>query len=149
MLKGFQLATAPTELRQVTTALTVEVNAVSRTSPTSLTFEVTPGAVAVHGGRLVVIEQRVSAGEVEFRDVATGARSNVLVGFLRGWEAGPLTELFNTRDEQRRVIDERDWVIARERDRVVKELLARDGEPESHIGAASSALGVARPQIYT
>ena len=28
LLKGFQLATAPTELRQVTTALTVEVNAV-------------------------------------------------------------------------------------------------------------------------
>jgi hypothetical protein len=89
LLKGFQLAAAPTEFHQVTTALTAEVNPVSRTSPTSLTFEVTPGAVAVHGGRLVVIEQRLSAGEVQVRDVATGSRSNVLVGFLRGREAGP------------------------------------------------------------
>ena len=125
LLKGFQLAAAPTEFRQVTTALTVEVNAVSRTSPTSLTFEVTPGAVAVHGGRLVVIEQRLSAGEVQVRDVATGVRSDVLVGSLRGREAGPVTELFDARDEQRQ--------------RVVKELLARDGDFESHIGAASAA----------
>ena len=88
-LKGFQLATAPTEVQQVTTALTVEVNAVSRTSPTSLTFEVTPGAVAVHGGRLVVIEQRVSAGEVEVRDVATGARSTCWSDLCAGGRRGP------------------------------------------------------------
>ena len=96
-----------------------------------------------------MIEQRLSAGEVQVRDVATGARSNVLVGSLRGREAGRLTELFDARDEQRRIIDEKDWVIARERERVVKELLARDGDVESHIGAASAALGVARRQIYT
>ena len=78
----------------------------------------------MHGGRLVVIEQRLSAGEVQVRDVATGVRSTVLVGYLRGREAGPLTELFDARDEQRGIIDEKDWVIARERERVVKELLA-------------------------
>jgi hypothetical protein len=58
LLKGFQLAAAPTAFRQVTTALTVEVNAVSRTSPTSLTFEVTPGAVAVGRGRFPRVSER-------------------------------------------------------------------------------------------
>jgi hypothetical protein len=46
----------------------------------ALTFEVAVGAVAVHAGRLVAIEQRTGAGEVEVRDLVTGKRSTVEVG---------------------------------------------------------------------
>jgi hypothetical protein len=94
----------------------------------------------VHGGQLVVIEQRLSAGEVQVRDVATGVRSTVQVGSLRGREAGPLTELFDARDEQRRVIDEKDWVIARERERVVKELPAWPVRPPDGITVTAASL---------
>ena len=50
----------------------------------ALTFEVAIGAVVVHAGRLVAIEQRTGAGEVEVRDLVTGMRSTVEVGSLRG-----------------------------------------------------------------
>ena len=50
----------------------------------ALTFEVAIGAVVVHAGRLVAIEQRTGAGEVAVRDLVTGMSSTVEVGTLRG-----------------------------------------------------------------
>src|ERR1019366_3785959 len=73
------------------------------------------------------------------RERAPTSWSDLCAAGMRGHSP----ELFDARDEQRRIIDEKDWVIARERERVVKELLARDGDLESHIVAASATLGVA------
>jgi hypothetical protein len=44
-----------------------------------MTFEVIPGSIAGHAGQLVLIEQREGAGKVQLRDLATAARSKVLL----------------------------------------------------------------------
>ncbi len=112
----------------------------------TLTFEVAIGAVAVHAGRLVVIEQRVGAGEVEVRDLVTDMRSTVEVGSLRGRD---ISEPPDNNDERSRRLDSDDWTLARERESVIQDLLICDGELEPHISAASTRLGVSRRQIYT
>jgi hypothetical protein len=86
-------------------------------------FEVTPGAVVVHDARVVVIEQREGPGRVRVRDLATGAQTIALIAALRARDSGPVTELFDTHDERRRTVDEKDWIVARERERVIRELL--------------------------
>jgi putative transposase len=112
----------------------------------ALTFEVAIGAVAVHAGRLVAIEQRTGAGEVEVRDLVTGMRSTVEVGSMRGRDA---SDPRDNNDERRRRLDNDEWTLARERESVIKDLLTGDGELEPRISAASTRLGVSRRQIYT
>jgi hypothetical protein len=112
----------------------------------TLTFEVAIGAAVVHAGRLVAIEQRAGAGEVEVRDLVTGTRSTVEVGALRGTDNSDSTE---DADQRRRRLDDDQWTVARERESVIQALLSGDGENESRIGAASAKLGVSCRQIYT
>ncbi len=119
-----------------------------RPTRSALTFEVAIGAVAVHAGRLVAIEQRTGAGEVEVRDLVTGMRSTVEVGALRGREAVAASDRRDNNDERRRHLENAEWILATERERVIQELLT-GGEIESRIGAASARLGVSRRQIYT
>jgi hypothetical protein len=121
---------------------------VGRPTRSALTFEVAIGAVAVHAGRLVAIEQRTGAGEVEVRDLVTGMRSTVEVGALRGREAVAASDRRDNNDERRRHLENAEWTLATERERVIQELLT-GGEIESRIGAASARLGVSRRQIYT
>ena len=115
-------------------------------TPSALTFEVAIGAVAVHAGRLVAIEQRTGAAEVVIRDLVTGMRSTVEVASLRGRD---ISEPPDTSDDRRRHVDSDEWTLARERESVIQDLLARDGELEPHISAASTRLGVSGRQIYT
>jgi putative transposase len=122
---------------------------VNRNSPTSLTFEVNPGSVVVHAGRLVVIERREGAGVVRVRDLANGLRTEVLIGNLRGREAAPVSQLPDALEEPRNRVDDKDWAVARERERVVQELLAAGRDLRPRILAASGALGVTERQIYT
>jgi putative transposase len=122
---------------------------VGHTTRSALTFEVAIGAVAVHAGRLVAIEQRVGAGEVEVRDLVTGIRSTVEVGTLRGRDGSVSADPQDHDDEHRRRIDKEEWAIARERESVIKELVTGEGELEPRVSAASATLGVARRQIYT
>ena len=112
-------------------------------------FEVTPGAVVVHDARVVVIEQREGPGRVRVRDLATGAQTTALIAALRARDSGPVTELFDTPDERRRTVDEKDWIVARERERVIRELLEDKGPLKSRIPAALAALGVSRRQLFT
>ena len=69
----------------------------SRLTPTRMTFKVIPGSVAGHAGQLVLIEQREGAGKVQLQDLATAARSKVLLAALCGGEIGPHTELYDAR----------------------------------------------------
>ena len=119
------------------------------TEPPSLMFDVTPGAVVVHDARVVVIEQREGPGQVRVRDLATGARTIALIGALRARDSGPVTELFDTHDERRRSVDEEDWIAARERERVIRELLEGEGPLKQRIPAAMATLGVSRRQLFT
>ena len=112
----------------------------------ALTFEVAIGAVVVHAGRLVAIEQRTGAGEVEVRDLVTAMRSTVEVGSLRGRD---IPDLPDSADQRGRRLDEDEWNLARERESVIQELLSGDGELEARMGVASARLGVSRRQIYT
>jgi putative transposase len=122
---------------------------VGHTTRSALTFEVAIGAVTVHAERLVAIEQRVGAEEVEVRDLVTGIRSTVEVGTLRGRDGSVSAEPQGNDDEHGRRVDTDQWAIARERESVIKELLTGDGELEPRVSAASATLGVARRQIYT
>lgn len=117
----------------------------SRLTPTRMTFEVIPGSVAGHAGQLVLIEQREGAGKVQFQDLATAARSKVLLAALRGGEIGPHTELYDARIE-RRTIDDDAPSVARECERAVRDLPAGEGELKPRIDAAPRR---ARRQIYT
>jgi hypothetical protein len=110
-----------------------------------MTFEVIPGSVAGHAGQLVLIEQREGAGKVQLQDLATAARSKVLLAALRGGEIGPHTELYDARIE-RRTIDDDAPSVARECERAVRDLLAGEGELKPRIDAAPRR---ARRQIYT
>jgi putative transposase len=112
----------------------------------ALTFEVAIGAVVVHAGRLVAIEQRTGAGEVEVRDLVTGMRSTVEVGSLRGRDNSDPPD---SAEQRRRRLDDEEWNLARERESVIQELLSGDGDLESRIRVASARLGVSRRQIYT
>jgi len=122
---------------------------VGHTTRSALTFEVAIGAVAVHAGRLVAIEQRVGAGEVEVRDLVTGIRSTVEVGTLRGRDGSVSADPQDHDEEHRRRVDKDEWAIARERENVIKELVTGEDELEPRVSAASATLGVARRQIYT
>jgi putative transposase len=119
---------------------------VGHATRSALTFEVAIRAVAVHAGRLVAIEQRTGAGEVEVRDLVTGMRSTVEVGTLRGRDA---SDPRDNNDERRRRLDNDEWNLARERESVIQDLLTGDGELEPRISAACTRLGVSRRQIYT
>ena len=112
----------------------------------ALTFEVAIGAVAVHAGRLVAIEQRTGAGEAEVRDLVSGLRSTVEVGSLSGRDT---SDPRDNHDERRRHLDNDEWTLARERERVIKDLLTGEGELEPRISAASVRLGVSCRQLYT
>ena len=114
-----------------------------------LTFEVAIGTVAVHAGRLVAIERRAGAGEVEVRDLVTGMRSTVQVGSLRGRDASVSAAPRDNDDEHSRRVDKDQWALARERESVIKDLLTGEGDLEPRVSAASATLGVARRQIYT
>jgi hypothetical protein len=118
---------------------------VSRLTPTRMTFKVIPGSVAGHAGQLVLIEQREGAGKVQLQDLATAARSKVLLAALRGGEIGPHTELYDARIE-RRTIDDDAPSVARECERAVRDLLAGEGDLKPRIAAAPRR---ARRQIYT
>jgi len=122
---------------------------VGHTTRSALTFEVAIGAVAVHAGRLVAIEQRVGAGEVEVRDLVNGIRSTVEVGTLRGRDRSVSADPQDHDDEHRRRVEKDEWAIAREREIVIKELVTGEDELEPRVSAASATLGVARRQIYT
>jgi hypothetical protein len=98
------------------------------TEPQSLMFEVTPGAVVVHDAKVVVIEQREGPGRVRVRDLATGAQTTALIAALRARDSGPVTELFDTHDERRRTVDEKDWLVARERERVTAATSSDSGQ---------------------
>jgi putative transposase len=114
-----------------------------------MSFEVIPGAVAVHAGQLVAIEQREGPGEVWVRDLVTGVRSKVLVAALRGRETGAVAEMRAGEELRRQTIDQDSWDRARERERVIKGLLEGEGDLEARIIAGSETLGVSRRQIYT
>jgi hypothetical protein len=45
----------------------------------------------------------------------------VLIAALRARDSGSVTELFDTRDERYHTVDGEDWVVARERERVIRE----------------------------
>lgn len=94
-------------------------------------FEVTPDAVVVHDARVVVIEQGERPGRVQVRDLATGIPTTALTATLRAPDSGPVTGLFDTHGAHRRTVDEEDWIVARERDRVIREQL----EGEARIGS--------------
>ena len=117
----------------------------SRLTPTRMTFEVIPGSVAGHAGQLVLIEQREGAGKVQLQDLATAARSKVLLAALCGGEIGPHTELYDARIE-RRTIDDDAPSVARECERAVRDLLAGEGDLKPRIDAAPRR---AWRQIYT
>jgi hypothetical protein len=103
-----------------------------------MTFEVIPGSIAGHAGQLVLIEQREGAGKVQLQDLATAARSKVLLAALRGGEIGPHTELYDARIE-RRTIDDDAPSVARECERAVRDLLAGEGDLKPRIDAARHA----------
>ena len=107
----------------------------------ALTFEVAVGAVAVHAGRLVAIEQRTGAGEVEVKDLVSGKRSTVEVGSLRGRDASAASDPRPNDGECGRPLDD-DWSLARERESVIQNLLAGEGEIEPRKEAAAVKLGV-------
>ena len=117
----------------------------SRLTPTRMTFKVIPGSVAGHAGQLVLIEQREGAGKVQLQDLATAARSKVLLAALRGGDIGPHTERYDARIE-RRTIDDDAPSVARECERAVRDLLAGEGDLKPRIDAAPRR---ARRQIYT
>jgi helix-turn-helix protein len=79
----------------------------------------------------------------------TGKRSTVEVGSLRGRDA---SAAFDPRPKNNgecgRPLDD-DWSIARERESVIQNLIAGEGEIEPRIEAAAVKLGVSRRQIYT
>jgi putative transposase len=112
-------------------------------------FEVMPGAVVVHDARVVVIEQREGPGRVRVRDLATGSQTTALIAALRARDSGPVTELFDTHDERRRTVEEEDWIVARERERVIRELLEGEGPLKQRVPAAMATLGVSRRQVFT
>jgi hypothetical protein len=122
---------------------------VSRSMAALMSFEVIPGAVTVHAGQLVAIEQREGPGEVWVRDLVTGVRSKVLVAVLRGRETGAVAEMRAGEDLRRQTIDQDSWDRARERERVIKGLLEGQGDLEERIIAGSETLGGSRRQIYT
>ena len=85
----------------------------SRSTATLMSFEVIPGAVAVHAGELVAIEQREGPGEVWVRDLVTGVRSKVLVAVLRGRETEAAAEIRAGEELRRQTIDQDSWDRAR------------------------------------
>lgn len=112
----------------------------SRSMAALMSFEVIPGAVAVHAGQLVAIEQREGPGEVWVRDLVTGVRSKVLVAALRGRETGAVAEMRAGEELRRQTIDQDSWDRARERERVIKGLLEGEGDLEARIIAGSETL---------
>ncbi len=97
---------------------------------------------------LVAIEQRAGAGEVEVKDLVTGKRFTVEVGSLRGRDASAASDPHPNDGECGRPLED-DWSLARERESVIQNLLAGEGEVEPRIEAAAVKLGVSRRQIYT
>ncbi len=78
----------------------------------------------------------------------TGKRSTVEVRSLRGRDASAASEVCPNDGECGRPLDD-DWSLARERESVIQNLLAGEGESEPRIEAATVKLGVSRRQIYT
>ena len=71
----------------------------------------------------------MTRGEVEVKDLVTGKRSTVEVGSLRGRDAGAASDPRPHDGECGRPLDD-DWSLARERESVIQNLLAGEGEIE-------------------
>ena len=109
-------------------------------SPSALRIDLRAGEWILWRDRIHRIE-RLYGERVRIRDASTGELHEVPIAEVRGIESLPAGET-DRRLERQRTVDPGDWLIAREREAVIAQLLQGGGTLAARVAQGARALGI-------